>query len=240
MTTPATAANGASLLSTTSQQGNWDIGVYHVRAHDKKPSFVLDYIEVPGSPQPVPVSYLLRYYEDIEGTALSFTTVLGETNVQGELSFLDGTPMVDAAGDPQREDLLKAQLGGSHVFGPSFLADDTVVTFEGFYADVTSADTSDLREDDYAWATPSSRIFSYLNVLQGWDVKVPIYFKHDVSGTLRELQVIDKARVLSLGLQGIYLNNLTAGLAWSFYTAGGQDHLLRDRDNIAFTLKYSF
>ncbi|GAB5451669.1 MAG: DUF1302 domain-containing protein [Halioglobus sp.] len=229
---------GLALHYVTSN--NWDIGLYHVNAHDKKPSFVLDYIEVPGSPQPVPVSYLLRYYENIKGTAASFTTVIGSTNVQGELSFLDGTPMVNAAGDPEREDLLKAQIGGSHVFGPSFLADDTVLTFEAFYADVSSADADELREDDYAWGYSMLADFFYNNLFQGWDFKVPVYFKHDVSGTLRELQVFEEARVLSIGVQGIYLNNLTTGLAYSFYSGGGQTHLLRDRDNIALTVKYSF
>jgi hypothetical protein len=100
-------------------ENSTDIGFYHVVGHDKKPSFVLSYEEIFGNR--VPVSYLQRYYEDIRGTAISFTTILGETNVQGELSWLDGTPMVDAAGDPQRENLAKLQLGGSHVFLRPFM-----------------------------------------------------------------------------------------------------------------------
>jgi len=219
---------------------NWDIGLYHVNGHDKKPSFVLDYIEVPGSPQPVPVSYKLRYFEDIAGTAVSFTTVIGETNVQGELSFLDGTPLVNSAGDPERGDLLKGQLGGSHVFGPTWIADDTVLTFEGFYAEVTSADADELRFDDSAWGYSLLTEFFYNNVLQGWDIKVPVYFKHDLDGTLQELQVFDGARVLSLGVNGTYLNNLNIGLAYAIYDGGGRTHLLSDRDNIALTAKYSF
>jgi hypothetical protein len=221
-------------------EANWDIGLYHVNAHDKKPSFALSYIEVPGSPQPVPVDYRLRYYEDIKGTAASFTTVIGETNVQGELSFLDGTPMVNAAGDPEREDFLKAQLGGSHVFGPTFFADDTVLTFEGFYAEVTSADSDELREDDSGWGYSLLGEMSYNNVFQGWDLRVPIYLKHDVDGIVRELQHFEDSMVLSLGLKGIYLNNLTANVTYAWYWGGGSDNLIRDRDNIALSLKYSF
>ena len=221
-------------------ESNWDIGLYHINGHDKKPSFVLEYIDVPGSPQPVPVGYRLRYYEDIAATGLSFTTVVGETNVQGELSFLDGTPMVDANGDPQREDFLKAQIGGSHVFGPSFLADDTVLTFEGFYAEVTSANSDELREDNSAWGYSLLAEFSYNNAFQGWDLKVPLFMKHDFNGILREIQHFEDAQVISLGLQGIYLNNLTANLSYAWYFGGGSDNLLRDRDNIALTVKYSF
>jgi hypothetical protein len=188
----------------------------------------------------VPVDYQLVYYEDIKAVGLSFTTVIGDTNVLGELSYLDGTPMVDAAGDPQREDFIKAQLGGTHVFGPSFLADDTVLTFEGFYAEVTSADTDELREDDNAWGYSMLADFSYNNVFQGWDLKVPLYWKHDFDGIMREIQHFDDAQVVSLGLKGVYLNNLTADLTYAWYFGGGSDNLLRDRDNIALTVKYSF
>lgn len=218
---------------------NWDVGLYHAVGHDKKPSFALDYIEVAGSPQPVPVDYRLRYYENIKASAASFTTVIGATNVQGEVSFLDGTPMVDAAGDPTRENLLKLQLGGSHVLGPTFWYDDANIAFEGFYATVTSTDDDALREDDSAWGYSLLAEFTRNNVMQGWDLKVPVYFKHDVDGLVRELQVYDQARVVSIGLKGVYLNNLTTELTYSIYAGGGTANLLRDRDNIALTLKYS-
>ena len=64
--------------------------------------------------------------------------------------------------------------------------------------------------------------------------------KHDLDGTLQELQVFDGARVLSLGITGIYLNNLNLGLTYAIYDGGGLTYLLSDRDNIALTLKYSF
>ena len=219
-------------------ENSTDIGFYHVVGHDKKPSFVLSYEEIFGNR--VPVSYLQRYYEDIRGTALSFTTILGETNVQGELSWLNGTPMVDAAGDPQRENLAKLQPGGSHVFGPTFFADDTTLTFEAFYANVHSAAERDLNEDDSALGYSFLASLDYKNIYAGWDLSVPIYFKHDVTGVIQELQVFAGAKVLSLGVEGTYLNNLTAGLSYAAYFGGDRKNLLQDRDNIAFTLKYSF
>lgn len=217
---------------------SWDIGLYHAVGHDKKPSFVLNYADVAGFR--VPQDYYLKYYEDIEATAISFTTVIGEANVQGELSFLDGTPMVNNAGDPERENLLKLQLGGSYVFGPSFLADDTVLTLEGFYSEVTSADSSDLIQDDHAWGYSFLTEFSYNNVFQGWDLKVPVYMKHDMEGVVQEIQHFEDSKIVSLGLSGIYLNNFTAKLAYAVYFDGGNKNLLKDRDNIALTLKYSF
>lgn len=219
-------------------ENSTDIGFYHVLGHDKKPSFVLSYEDIVGNR--VPVSYRQRYYEDIRGTALSFTTILGETNIQGELSWLDGTPMVNAQGDPERENLLKIQLGGSHVLGPNWMADSTTITFEGFYASVQSAAERDLNEDDSALGYSVLTSLDYKNVYAGWDLSLPIYFKHDVSGVVRELQVIAGSKVLSVGVQGMYLNNLTAGLSYAAYFGGDRKNQLRDRDNVAFTLKYSF
>ena len=69
---------------------------------------------------------------------------------------------------------------------------------------------------------------------------MPIYFKHDVTGVIQELQVFAGAKVLSLGVEGTYLNNLTAGLSYAAYFGGDRKNLLQDRDNVAFTLKYSF
>ncbi|MDX1735578.1 MAG: DUF1302 family protein [Halioglobus sp.] len=221
-------------------QGGSDIGVYHVVGHDKKPSFVLDYIDVAGSPVPVPIDYRLRYYEDIKGTAASITTVVGDTNVTGELSFLDGTPMVNAAGDPQRENLAKVQVGGTHLFGPNRFWDDAVLTFETYYATVTSANQEELNADDSAFGYSVLAEPTLRNVMQGWDLVLPIYFKHDVDGLVRELQAFEEAKVLSLGLRGIYLSNFTAQFNWAIYMGGGTDNLIRDRDNISVTLKYNF
>jgi hypothetical protein len=229
---------GTALHYVTDSQ--WDIGAYYVVGHDKKPSFVLNYIEVPGSPVPVPVSYTQRYFEDVKGYALSATTVIGDTNVQAELSWLDGTPMVNAEGDPERENLLKLQLGGSHVFGPSILSDSTALVFEGFYASVESASAEDLIEDDKALGYSLLATLSYNNVLSGWDMAVPIYFKHDVSGVINEIQAFGGSRVLSVGIEGTYLNNLTTRISYAAYFGGEPDNLLRDRDNIALTVKYSF
>jgi len=219
-------------------EGNTDIGIYHAVGHDKKPSLELSYEELFG--QRIPVSYRQRYFEDIRGSAISFTTVLWEANITGELSYLDGTPMVNSEGDPQRENLMKIQIGGSHVLGPSAIWDDLTLSFETFYANVRSASERDLIADDYAMGYSIFATSGYKNVFPGWDLEVPIFFKHDVSGVIQELQAYSGAKVLSVGLGGYYLNNFRAGIAYSAYFGGDRKNLLRDRDHIAVTLKYSF
>ena len=81
---------------------------------------------------------------------------------------------------------------------------------------------------------------AYNNVIQGWDFRVPLYLKHDVDGIVREIQHFEDAVVVSMGLRGIYLNNLTADITYAWYMGGSSDNLLRDRDNIAVTVKYNF
>ncbi len=219
-------------------EGNTDIGIYHAVGHDKKPSLVFSYEEIFGTR--IPVSYQEKYFEDIRGTAISFTTVLWDANITGELSFLDGTPMVNSDGDPEREDLAKLQIGGTYIWGPGALWDDVTLSAEAFYANVTSAAERDLIADDYAMGYSIFATPGYKNVFPGWDLEIPIFFKHDVSGVIQELQAFSGAKVLSVGLGGFYLNNFRAGIAYSTYFGGDRKNLLRDRDHIAVTLKYSF
>jgi len=217
---------------------NTDIGFYHVVGHDKKPSLEFQYQEIFGNR--IPTSYRQVYVEDIRGSAISFTTVVGETNITGELSLLDGTPMVNADGDAEEEKLLKLQVGGTHVLGPSAFWDDVTLSFEGFYANVTSAAERDLIADDYAYGYSVFSTLGYKNVFPGWDFEVPIFFKHDVSGVIQELQSFSGAKVLSVGIGGFYLNNFRIGVTYSSYFGGDRKNFLRDRDNVAVTLKYSF
>jgi hypothetical protein len=54
------------------------------------------------------------------------------------------------------------------------------------------------------------------------------------------LQSFSGAKVVSVGLQGTYLNNMQASISYAAYFGGNRKNLLRDRDNISVTLKYSF
>ena len=70
---------GAALHWIT--EGGTDFGLYYVNAHNKAPAYQLNYAGA------IPTDYTIRYFEDIQGYAASFTTVLGVSNVQGEVSY---------------------------------------------------------------------------------------------------------------------------------------------------------
>ena len=69
-----------------------------------------------------------------------------------------------------------------------------------------------------------------------------IAFNHDVSGTSAGPggPFVEDRKSLTLGLAGTYLETWGADVAYTRFMGGGENNLLRDRDFIAFNVKYSF
>lgn len=215
-----------------------EIGFYYVRAHNKSPAFELTRIAAAG--QELPVSYRIRYVEDIDTYGASFSTLLGDMQVNGELSLRQGVPMADSAGDPREDDLLQVQLGFTQVFEPSALWDDLTVIGEVVGVQDQGRSNDEVRYDSAAWGYALRADFAYKNVMQAIDLNVPVFLMHTAHGTVRESNMVDDAVVLSIGLRGTYLDALMAELTYATYFGGGFDNWGIDRDNIALTLKYSF
>ena len=68
----------------------------------------------------------------------------------------------------------------------------------------------------------------------------PIFFQHTIDGTVREANMIDKAKTFNVVVKAVYLNNLSVQIGYTDYFDGGDDHLLTDRDNVSFSISYSF
>ena len=188
----------------------------------------------------LPSSYYIQYFEDVQGYAASFTTVWGETNVQGEVSYLTDAPAVDIDGNPVEGDFLRAQLGGSLVLSPNFLWDTASMSFEMAATHLTSHDSDELRYDDFG-ALYAIRIEpQWNNVAQGLDLFMPVFWQHSLGGIVRESNIIEDAKTLNVTLKGVYLNRWITQLGYTIYMDGGADNLLTDRDNISFSISYSF
>ena len=212
-----------------------DFGLYYVNAHNKAPAYQLF-----RSPIGLPENYEIQYYEDIQGYAASFTTVLGNTNIQGEISYKTDVPVVDLDGDPEEGDLISAQLGGSLVLEPTVLWDDASLTFELATAQIDSHDGDELRYDDHATAVFLRLELAYLNVLSGLDIKVPLYLQRGLDGSILETAIVEDATAFNITIKGVYLNNFSAEVGYSNFFDGGEDHLITDRDNVSFSVSYSF
>ena len=214
--------------------GGTDFGLYYVKAHSKAPAYQLYTVDQ------IPRSYNIVYFEDLEGYAASFATVLADTNVQGEVSWTEGAPVVLQNGDPEKGDVLAAQLGGSMVLEPTRFWDDANVVFEFAGTWIESHDNEELRYDDKATAMALRAEFAYINVASGLDLKVPLFLQYTFDGTILESRMAEEATTFNIGLKAVYLNNFTAQIGYTNYFDGGANNLLTDRDNVSFNMSYSF
>ena len=242
---PRTADEGASDSGQWGAALHWivlgdtDLGLYYVNAHSKAPAYQLN---CPGGCDvfPIPESYTIQYFEDIQGYAASFTTVLWDTNVQGEVAYKTDMPVVLLSGDPIEGDIASYQIGGTAVFEPNVLWDDANLTFELAGAYVDSHDSSELFYDDHGTVLNLRMEMSYLNIMQGVDLKVPIFFKRGLDGNILESEMVEDSSFASIEFQFIYLNNFTVKLGYANWWDGGENTTINDRDNVSFNVSYSF
>ena len=214
--------------------GDTDLGFYYINAHSKAPAYRLNYNGA------LPRDYTIVYFEDIQGYATSFTTVMADTNVQGEASYKTGVPVVLLSGEPVDGDLAAYQLGGSYVFEPSPLWDDASLTFELAGAYITSQDSAELLYDDHGTVLNLRFEVSYLNLWPGLDLKVPIFFRRGLDGNILESEMVEDSSAINVTFQFVYLNNFTMSLGYSNFFDGGEYSYIDDRDNVSLNVSYSF
>jgi hypothetical protein len=217
--------------------GDTDLGLYYINAHNKAPAYQ---INQPGGPLSIPESYTIVYFEDIQGYAASFTTVLANTNVQGEVSYKTDVPVVLQNGDPVKGDLASYQIGGSYVIQPTALWDDANLTFELAGAYIDSHDGSELLYDDHGTVINLRLEMAYLNIMQGVDLKVPIFFRRGLDGNILESEMVEDSSAVNIEFQFVYLNNFTAKVGYSNFFDGGENTYINDRDNVSVNFSYSF
>lgn len=216
-------------------EGGTDFGFYAVNGHDKSPSVIRNGGILPST-------YTIRYFDDIRGYATSFTSVWGKANVQGEITYFDNTPIADADGVAERMPVTKLNFGGTYVITPTRWWDDLNLLMELAGVFANGKTDSELQFDSDAWSLSLRAEASYNNVMQGLDLRVPVFYQQTLHGTFKGANAvyIDGAKVLSIGLQGIYLNKWISQLTYTTYFDGGMENLIVDRDNIALSLKYAF
>jgi hypothetical protein len=214
--------------------GDTDLGLYYINAHSKAPAYRLNY---KGA---LPENYTIVYFEDIQGYAASFTTVLADTNVQGEVSYKTDMPVVLLSGEPVAGDVASYQLGGSYVFEPNALWDDASLTFELAGAYITSQDSAELLYDDHGTVINLRLEMSYLNLTHGLDLKVPIFLRRGMDGNILESEMVEDASAVNITFQFVYLNNFTTSFGYSNFFDGGENTYINDRDNVSVNFSYSF
>ncbi len=231
-----------------------DFGFYYLNYHDKSPSLVYDWMYHPLAMRDVQVGYHSEFVEDIKLIGLSFSTLVGDTNVGGEIAYRKGAGVNQSGLYNSREDVLignivQAQLSVIHSFGASSVADDIMFTGELGYNKVTKftdgtpfADGSSQKMDESGAGIAGSLTFKYNSVFPGTNMEVPVNFSHNINGnsaagSFTSGQNSDR---VSVGTKFIYKTQWEAGLNYSAYFGSYEENQYTDRDFVSVNLKYSF
>ncbi|MBT8766010.1 DUF1302 domain-containing protein [Metapseudomonas boanensis] len=240
-------------VSTRFSLGNEsELSLYYLRYHDKNPNVVMNF------DGPFPTDYNVVYFDDIALTGASFSTRLGDFNVAGEVSYKDGVPvLVDSLIGPSatRADATQGNLSAIYLMGPMVLSDQTTFIGEVSYLHVNDVDpfefageqSDELTLDRNSWAYQLLMTPSWNNVVDGWDLNMPITFAHQVRGAAAVggafgSLVGEGDKRASVGVNAKYLNNLELGMSYNAFLGDAdlEKRPLADRDYLAISAKYSF
>lgn len=231
-----------------------EIGAYHVNYHSKIPALEFDTSNL---------TYHVRYFEDIQASALSFSSRVGDHSVGGELGYYDQLPVQVNTGAFPVQVRGKAMQAQMNIF--SSFSDTPAFDQAFFLAEVigqrllsvdgnefgAGADNSSLTSvTRSAWGYQLAFIPLYKNVFNGWDLSVPIAWNHGVKG----IAPIQHSGILSegdkrfnIGATFTYLGNLEVALKYNAFLGksdvdkfGREMRPLFDRDFVTLNVKYSF
>ncbi|KHK51154.1 hypothetical protein PI87_21780 [Ralstonia sp. A12] len=223
-----------------------EIGLYQLRYSDKNPSVVISMFPT--------MQYQQKYFGGINLTGASFSTQMFGANVAGEVSYKDGQPMlVNVQGSPTatRGKVVQGQLSAIYSIGPNKLANSQSLVAEVGYIHVLSVDPvygqTVLTNSRDAFAAQIGWSLTYNNVLDGWDMTIPLTYAQAISGHTSVPGAFGSLygagdRRASIGVTMKYLNNLELNLTYAKFMGGADlnDRPLADRSYVAFNAKYSF
>jgi hypothetical protein len=208
-----------------------DFGFYATRYHDKTPQF---YIYPLGAAAPIPPlaalphTYKLVYPENISSFGASFSTVLGDANVAGELSIRRNTPLVSRLALLTPAQALTADndanpayaVGNSaHLNLSAMMSLPHTALWEGGFAmaevgwnrrtGITkNPGMLDLNVERDAWGFRFVVEPAYYQVLPGLDITVPIGLGYNPRGKSSVVSGfnggVDKGGDVSIGINGEY------------------------------------
>ena len=242
---------------------NTSVGLHYVRYHSPNPSVNLNLGFAPIGTvagielttgiinQRVPVSYNMKYFDDIDLINLSFSTTLFGLSVAGEVNYRDGInidvfTLASGVETPiaQRGKTGQVLVSSIAAFNPPFYFDEVNIVGEVQYIRVLDVDPlTDPQpgiipqgDGDTLFFDEESAGFQFLvlprkrNVLSGWDL----------SGTLSyaELTYGDPAqagsfgalfgegdRRLGVGASMQYLQNFSIGMMYNFFFGNPNDFI---------------
>lgn len=220
---------GGIQLRWRPQNSETEYGFYAVRYHDKTPQIYI---------LPASGSFRWVYPEIIKAYGASFSTVLGDTNVAGEVSYRTNMPLVspgqaDLTGTADNDGhalyaigrTAHANLSAIHAWGSTALFDNATITAELGWNRLLSVTKNPLALDPNttrdAWGLRFIFEPNYYQVLPGLDVSVPIGLGYNPEGRSAVVGAFNgganEGGDLSVGVKGEYLKNLRLSLSYTHF-----------------------
>ncbi|WP_062262092.1 DUF1302 domain-containing protein [Endozoicomonas arenosclerae] len=195
-------------------------------------------------------NYHIEYMENTKLIGASFGTLIGDTNVGGEISYRKGTPVRLATG-LARKNTIQAQLSMIHSFGVTRLADDFLFAGEIGYNRVQGVKEDDLaidaftgeRTKKYGSGIAARFTLKYNNVLPATNLEIPISFRHNIDGHSAAgtfTRTANNTDRMSIGANVFYQDQWEAGLSYNAFFGSAKDNAVTDRDYVALNVKYLF
>lgn len=255
---------GISLRYIAERLNDTEFGFYYINYHEKNPMVIwqptggsssmdwttsLDPVTGARANAIDASSYHLKYAENVKLYGFSFGTVIGTTNVSGEMTYRKNLPVavknpLSLLGFSYKEaEVLQVQISAIHNLGPGPMSlwDGAMLTGEAGFNRVNGLGDADLDKDRFAWGGTLKATFDYFTVLPKLDLKLPVTCKFNpkgissVTGTFTE-----KADSLSVGLDFIYAQVYQFGLSYTAFIGSASDNAKADRDFVGFNFKFTF
>lgn len=251
---------GVALRYLAESLNSTEFGLYYLNYNDFFPALQFD-LAPAFSGQPDDVRVIQEHFEDIDLYGFSFGTVVGGTNISGEVSYRDGQPVQVAypAGFKfEKAETLQAQVSVLHVFGSNPIADLLQFRGEVGYNRILDLEertgdiTSQLDNDRNAAGAVLSLKGNYFNVAPALDMAHTLTYRQDFNGVSSvPFTFTEGVEQLSWKTSFTYLNNHSFGASYVWYITDPNQilkergnlelgHLNADRDYLAAFYKYRF
>ena len=259
------------------------LGLHYLRYTDPNPSvgFNTGYAVIATRPmlttrilnEPTASSYFQTWYDGIHMFSGTFSTVVGPVNVAGELNYRSGLAIPVQSlqlgtVDPEfsRGDLGQALASAIYAVNPHLWFDNLSAVGEAGYVHAYHVDPVRTRPgiiavgngdalfySRNAWAFQTLLIPGKSNVVNGWDLSMPLALgmlvrgNPSMPGAFGAFAGAGDLR-LSVGASMQYLQNLQFSLSYSFFFGNADQNVgnsfikqnpFADRDYIALSVKYS-
>jgi hypothetical protein len=263
---------GVALRYLAEGLNDTEFGLYYINYHETIPMLVINDFDPtnpnsplsgtpsPGGPWGIPQldfvdmsSYNLVYPENIRLTGASFSTVVGDHNVSGEVSYRKDLPVaVNVSKDIEaikglgweEADVLQAQVSTFSLWGDNGISDGITIATEVGFVNVLDVSDETLWFDKFAWGGAAKVKFDYFGVLvNGLDMSIPFTYKFNpegVSSVMLGLLFHEDADTFATGLDFTYDHVWTFGVGYTDFIGGAKDNNKNDRDFYSFNLKRAF